>query len=349
MSIGRTYLHTSAKILHQDEARQKQHHLSSSATDTSQEQSVIAEKQERANVVAQLRKSLSQKRTELEPVVKKRLEDLGKRWNEYSGYEEVLDAKAQTLEAELHLKQLRDQQSTVRENYMGAIQARSSSQKTLNDLLSRRSNWSEADISTYTQLLRSEHSEARSEREAGEQYETIERKVNTAWDDVVKKTLERYHLEQVWSDRVRAGSTYGGLIVAGLNVFLFTVAFLLVEPYKRKKLAQTFEARLLLGEEQNTAILASVVKDFEKQVGSMHEQGEEVNGAIQLLLTKAGIHVQGGEEDGKAEDDETVVVVVPAPASFRSVEDKRKELALAGGLGFAIGAGILAAMGALRS
>lgn len=177
----------------------------------------LSDKASRENVVAQIRKALRQRREEIEPVLKKRLEDLGKRWNEYSGYEEVTEAKAQTLEAEMHLKELRSQQNQWRNEYMNAINSRSSSQKTLNDLLNRRANWSEADISTYTQLLRSEHSQAKSEKEAGEKYEVIERKVNEAWDDVVKKTLERYHLEQIWSDRVRAGSTYGGLIVAGLN------------------------------------------------------------------------------------------------------------------------------------
>lgn len=176
-----------------------------------------AEKQERDNVLAQIRKALRQKRTEIEPALKKKLEDLGKRWNQYSGYEEVEEAKAQTLEAEIHLKTLRDQQTSVRSNYMNAVSSRSTSQKTLNDLLNRRASWSDEDISTYTQMLRDEHSQARIEREAGEKYESIERKVNEAWDDVVKKSLERYHLEQLWSDKVRAGSTYGGLIVAGLN------------------------------------------------------------------------------------------------------------------------------------
>lgn len=185
--------------------------------DKGEEGRAAIEKQERENVLEQIRKSLRQKKEEIEPRLKRRLEELGKRWNEYSGYEEVTEAKAQTLEAEMHLKELRSQQSRWRKEYMNAVNSRSTSQKTLTELLNRRSDWSEADISTYTELLRSEHSQAKSEREAGERAELIERKVNEAWDDVVKKTLERYHLEQVWSDRVRAGSTYGGLIVAGLN------------------------------------------------------------------------------------------------------------------------------------
>jgi sensitive to high expression protein 9 len=319
----------------------------SEKTESRLDKTTATEKQERENVLEQIRKSLRQRRSEIEPRIKQRLEELGKRWNEYSGYEEVTEAKAQTLEAEMHLKELRSQQNQWRKDYVDAVNLRSSSQKTLTDLLNRRADWSEADISKYTELLRSEHSQAKSEKEAGEKSELIERKVNEAWDDVVKKTLERYHLEQVWSDRVRAGSTYGGLIVAGLNVMLFTLAFIIVEPYKRKKLAQTFESRLLKGEEQNAAMLASVVGGFEKRLASVQDQGGEVNKAMQILLSRDGLEVQRNSEEPA--DKEEALVVVPAPITQQSIKDKRRDMALAGGLGFAIGAGILAAMGALRS
>lgn len=125
---------------------------------------------------------------------------------------------------------------------------------------------------------------------------------------------------------------------------LFTLAFLVVEPYKRKKLAQTFEARLLQGEEQNAAMLATVVRGFEEKVGALQEQGIGIDDAVKVLLSKAGVGI-GVTDDEK---EETVVVNPPTP-SQRSVKDRRKEMALAGGLGFAVGAGILAAMGALRS
>jgi hypothetical protein len=209
--------HSSRTNFLQEERPEATSSSSQASSSSHKETASTSEQKSRANILAQLRNNLKQKRTDLEPVLKQRLEELGKRWNHYSGYEEVLEVKAQTLEAELHLKQLRDEQSKIREEYMTSIKSRSDSQKTLNDLLTRRANWSEADISTYTQLLRSEHAEAKSEKESGEQYESVERRVNAAWDDVVKKTLERYHLEQVWSDQVRTGSTYGGLIVAGLN------------------------------------------------------------------------------------------------------------------------------------
>lgn len=94
-------------------------------------------------------------------------------------------------------------------------------------------------------------------------------------------------------------------------------------------------------------MLATVVEGFEKRVGSLQEQEADLHKAVELLLLKGGIDVYGSGEE-RTEREETVVVV-PGPSSQQSVKDKRKELALAGGLGFAIGAGILAAMGALRS
>lgn len=167
--------------------------------------------------MTQLRAAVQRKRSDVEPRLKEQLAALGKRWNEYSGYEEVLEAKAEVLAAEVHLKELRDTQKDMRQEYMTAVSRRAASQRTLNELLVRKATWSEQDLATYTDLLKSEHSDARAEREATERYEAIGTAVNTSWDKVVKKTLERYHLEQVWSDRVRAGSTYGSLVVAGIN------------------------------------------------------------------------------------------------------------------------------------
>lgn len=175
------------------------------------------EQERRKDVISQIRDVLYKKRTDLEPKIKQQLESLGKRWNAYSGYEEVLEAKAQVLEAEVELKQLRDEQSILRQEYMKAISKRAGSQQTVNKLLQRREDWSDADLNAYMELVKSEHVEARSEREATERYELIGNRVNAAWDDVVRKTLERYHQEQIWSDRVRAGSTYGSMIIAGLN------------------------------------------------------------------------------------------------------------------------------------
>lgn len=76
--------------------------------------------------------------------------------------------------------------------------------------------------------------------------------------------LERYHEEQVWSDKVRplvvlvvpsslitvlpqirSMSTYGSLAITGLNVLLFIVTLLLIEPWRRRRLVQNVEERFV--------------------------------------------------------------------------------------------------------
>ena len=77
--------------------------------------------------------------------------------------------------------------------------------------------WSDEDLVSYTKLLRAEHAESRGEEEARADFDEAERRVARAWDEVVKRTLERYHDEQVWSDRVRNVSSYTQLVAVGLN------------------------------------------------------------------------------------------------------------------------------------
>ena len=64
------------------------------------------------------------------------------------------------------------------------------------------------------------------------------------FSELMKVILNRYHEEQVWSDKIRSASTYGQLTVLGLNMLVFLLAIILVEPWKRKRLAQTFERKV---------------------------------------------------------------------------------------------------------
>ena len=70
--------------------------------------------------------------------------------------------------------------------------------------------------------------------------------------------LARYHEEQIWSDKVhvmhatllasyrkqiRSLSTYGTLAITGINVLVFLLALVVVEPWRRRKLVDKIEAR----------------------------------------------------------------------------------------------------------
>lgn len=48
-----------------------------------------------------------------------------------------------------------------------------------------------------------------------------------------------------------------------IAAFLFILAILLVEPYKRKKLAQTFESRLVAAEEESRKLILASVEQFQ--------------------------------------------------------------------------------------
>ena len=128
---------------------------------------------------------------------------------------------------------------------------------------------------------------------------------------------------------------------------IFILAFLVVEPYKRKKLAQTFESRLLEGEALNAQMLAGVVQDFTHQLAALEERGSEANESLKLLLAKAGVII---DEDGqKTESIQSPPPPVIVGQSPQTRNQKRRDLGMAGAVGFAIGAGLLAAFGALQS
>lgn len=75
-------------------------------------------------------------------------------------------------------------------------------QREVNDLLQRKNNWLESDVSRFTELVRqdhlNEHRERDSKIEVTREEETVERKIG----EMMQAILRRYHEEQVWSDKV---------------------------------------------------------------------------------------------------------------------------------------------------
>jgi len=132
----------------------------------------------------------------------------------------------------------------AKEAYENAVEERSKCQREVNDLLQRKSSWVDSDVVRFTNLVRQDHlneqAEARAKVEASRSDQVIEKE----FQNLIQAILNRYHEEQVWSDKIRSASTYGSLVALGLNLFVFILALIVVEPYKRKKMAQTFEKRI---------------------------------------------------------------------------------------------------------
>lgn len=216
--------------------------------------------------LSSLLSTASNRTSELTTHLRSRLSYLSTQYNTYSGYSTIETLKSRIVSLEQSLETKRSRASTAKTKYLDSVRERSSSQRETNDLLSRKNNWTETDLSRYTELLRKEHTVSQQEKLAEQELERTEGEVQKAFDELMKAVMVRYHEEQIWSDRMRGWSTYGSLLVAGLNAVLFIMAILVVEPYKRKKLAETFEKRLVAAEVQSRQLILHSVDRFQESL-----------------------------------------------------------------------------------
>ncbi|GAC98182.1 hypothetical protein PHSY_005771 [Pseudozyma hubeiensis SY62] len=200
--------------------------------------------------------------------LRSKISNLSTQYNTHTGYTAIETLKSRITLLETSLESARTLASAAKKAYLQSVQSRSTSQRETNDLLSRKNSWTESDLSRYTELLRKEHALSRQETEAEKELERSEAEVQACFDELMKAVMVRYHEEQIWSDRMRGMSTYGSLLVAGLNAVLFVLAILLVEPYKRRRLAETFEQRLVAAEEQSRRLILDSVEGFRGELRS---------------------------------------------------------------------------------
>jgi len=104
--------------------------------------------------------------------------------------------------------------------------------------------WSDADVSRFTVLVRQDHALEQEESRVKAAVAQTEDEVEREFSGLMRTILARYHEEQIWSDKIRSVSTYGQLAVLAVNVFVFVLAIMLVEPWKRRRLTQAFERKV---------------------------------------------------------------------------------------------------------
>jgi len=134
------------------------------------------------------------------------------------------------------------------------------SQREVNELLQRKHAWSSTDLERFTLLYRNDHANEVAETETAQALSASEREAEEAAAQLSKSILSRYHEEQVWSDKIRRMSTWGTWGLMGVNVLLFLVFQILVEPWRRKRLVKGFEDKVVEALEKekglNRAVLA---------------------------------------------------------------------------------------------
>ncbi|KAL8713001.1 MAG: hypothetical protein Q9220_002861 [cf. Caloplaca sp. 1 TL-2023] len=164
--------------------------------------------------------------------------------NHLTGYTPIESLKSQITIQESHLQQTRSTLSAARTAYTNAINTRSTSQREVNALLQRKHTWSSADLERFTSLYRSDHANEVAESSAHDALVKAEREAEEASGRLSESILKRYHEEQIWSDKIRRMSTWGTWGLMGVNVLLFLVFQLGLEPWRRRRLVKGFEEKV---------------------------------------------------------------------------------------------------------
>lgn len=199
-----------------------------------------------------------------------------------------------TVEAVITAKRQATRETKVA--YEMAVARRSQSQREVNDLLQRKSSWTDSDVSRFTALVREDHLHEQEEARAKVQVAVAEAEVETEFNELMRTILNRYHEEQVWSDKIRSVSTYGSLIALGVNICVFVLAIIVVEPWKRRMLAQTFEKRIEQLSLENREMLGKGMSDLAEHFAKQELILTELaGGSIRATPADRGAGVQANE------------------------------------------------------
>ncbi|EIM85877.1 mitochondrial distribution and morphology family 33, partial [Stereum hirsutum FP-91666 SS1] len=205
---------------------------------------------------------------------------LGGRINKVTGYDEIDALKKGVVEQEARITAARTAAREAKLSYEAAVEQRSSSQREVNDLLQRKSSWKTPELTRFMELIQEEHIREQEEARSKNAVRQTEEEVEKEFNDLLRLILARYHEEQVWSDKIRSVSTYGSMAVLGVNVFVFLLAIILVEPWKRKRLAQTFEKKV-----EELAVVNS--QAVENGIGALRERLDVQEQMLSQLVAAA--------------------------------------------------------------
>ena len=170
---------------------------------------------------------------------------------------------------------------------------RAKSQREVNDLLQRKSHWTDEDVSRFTTLVREDHAREHDEGRAKAAAIAAEEAVERAFSELLRVILSRYHEEQAWSDKIRSAATYGQLAVLALNLVVFVAAIVLVEPWKRRRLAATFERKVEeLSREMERTVATGIAGVSEK----MEVQNVAARETIAVLLKQIELEREAREK-----------------------------------------------------
>lgn len=190
------------------------------------------------------RTDLSRRVSHLMDNVQSNIFTASQRLNDLTGYSGIEALKKSIENQEELVSTTRQAVKAARSAYSSAVATRSATQREVNDLLQRKHNWSPGDLERFTSLYRSDHTNEQAEQRAHDEVGQCDRVAEEASNALAKSILARYHEEQIWSDKIRQMSTWGTWGLMGVNILLFLVFQVAVEPWRRGRLVKGFEEKV---------------------------------------------------------------------------------------------------------
>jgi len=219
-------------------------------------------------------------------------------------YDFYASAEAQMIAARTTAKDAKDA-------FEDAQAKRSASRQEVNDLLQRKSSWSESDVNRFTQLVRQDHLYEQEESRAKLTAARAADGVEVQFSELMRSILARYHEEQVWSDKIRSASTYGSLAVLGLNLAVFILAIIVVEPWKRRRLVESFERRVVEMNTMHQNVVEEGISDLKNRYADEHALLKRIEESLALSNVPPHLPV----------DDEEIPPPSPPPSGSRWLPD----------------------------
>lgn len=221
----------------------------------------------------------------------------------------------------------------AREVYSTAISQRSSSQREVNELLQRKHAWTPSDLERFTALYRSDHANEQAETAAQNNLVAAERRAEEAAARLSSSILARYHEEQIWSDKIRRMSTWGTWGLMGVNVLLFLIFQVGVEPWRRKRLVKGFEEKVMEALEREgftTMPAATVAQDSDRTPeGAAIEEEQIATPRVAELEAALGANEQKPSENtlfNPEAKDEVASEAITSMSFVKRIQDSLRDL-----------------------
>ncbi|KAI1503698.1 hypothetical protein F5X99DRAFT_374204 [Biscogniauxia marginata] len=232
--------------------------------------------------------------------------------NDLTGYSsiEMLKSQITTLVSSLNEAQARLHAS--RNAYKSSVAERSATQREVTTLLARQKTWTPGDFERFTTLYRQDYHLDAGVAQAAQELEEAEAEVERLGRELSAGILERYHEEQIWSDKIRRMSTWGTWGLMGVNILLFLALQFGAEPWRRQRLVKGFEEKVreALAEEREKE---RVIKTKERE--SEREWIEAINIRMGSVPVPAMGDAVGSEQAGVS-----AAAAGPVPAAEPSFE-----------------------------